>query len=344
MITPIIYRLLTGFKYRIARRVRRSKIFYVALFFVSTWIINALLFYFSEHIVAGREDIDVWASLYWSIITMATIGYGDVTPIRGLGWIVAGFAAVMGILAYTLTVSVIADAFLSASIRRALGMAPLKNKEIIIIGDSEICKELIDELILNGLGDKTGWITPEQPSFEPRVDYMVGDPSKEETLKKGGVDKAKHIVLCLSDESKTLHVALLAKKYNKKATFSAVVSSSTMEDILREAGIHYVVSYRIVGRTLASTIFEPGVVKILNDLISAKGKGDLIEYHPSKDEEGKTIREIEEMINHKDRRYRYRVIAILRDSDYIILPEQNFRIKYNDVIIIIKAKKNNINT
>lgn len=337
MIVPIIHRLLTGFKYRVARKIRRSKIFYVALFFVSTWIINALLFYYSEHIIAGREDVDIWASLYWSIITMATIGYGDITPIRGLGWVVAGFAAVMGILAYTLTVSVIADAFLSASIRRALGMAPLKNKKIIVIGDSEVCKELIDELILNGLGDKTGWITPEQPSFEPRVDFMIGDPSKGETLKKGGVDKAKHIVLCISDESKTLHVALLAKKYNKKATFSAVVSSSTMEDILKEAGIHYVVSYRIVGRTLASTVFEPGVAKILNDLISAKGKGDLIEIKISKKEEGMTVGELVRSIQEREHRYRYSVVAVVRGEQYIILPPQNFELTENDSIILIKA-------
>ena len=319
MIVPIIHRLLTGFKYRVARKIRRSKIFYVALFFVSTWIINALLFYYSEHIIAGREDVDIWASLYWSIITMATIGYGDITPIRGLGWVVAGFAAVMGILAYTLTVSVIADAFLSASIRRALGMAPLKNKKIIVIGD------------------KTGWITPEQPSFEPRVDFMISDPSKGETLKKGGVDKAKHIVLCISDESKTLHVALLAKKYNKKATFSAVVSSSTMEDILKEAGIHYVVSYRIVGRTLASTVFEPGVAKILNDLISAKGKGDLIEIKISKKEEGMTVGELVRSMQDREHGYRYSVIAVVRGEQYIILPPQNFELTENDSIILIKA-------
>lgn len=337
MIVPVIHRLLTGFRNRVARRIRRSKVFYVILFFVSMWIINAFLFYYSERVIVRREDVDIWVSLYWSIITMATIGYGDVTPVRGLGWVVAGFAAVMGILAYTLTVSVIADAFLSASIRRALGMAPLKNKKIIIIGNSEVCKELIKELVLNGLGDKTGWITPDQPDFEPRVDFMIGDPSREETLKKGGVDKAEHIVLCMSDESKTLHAALLAKKYNKKAVFSAVVSSSTMEDMLREAGIHYVVSYKMIGRALASTIFEPGVVKILNDLTSARGKGDLIEIKVSKKEEGITINEFIKRIQEKDRKHRYCVIAVVRGEQYIILPSHDFELMENDSIILIKA-------
>ncbi|MCD6301085.1 MAG: hypothetical protein J7L82_03330, partial [Staphylothermus sp.] len=167
----IIYRLL---KRSILRRFTRRKAFYMILFFVTMWIINALLFYYSEHIIAGREEIDIYAALYWSLITMATIGYGDITPIRGLGWIVAGFAAVMGIIAYTLTISVIADWFLSLSIRRSLGMAPLKNKEILIIGDTDTCYELIDELKLNNYVENIGLVTPQQPREITDIDYIVG--------------------------------------------------------------------------------------------------------------------------------------------------------------------------
>ncbi len=304
------------------------------------WIVNALLFYYSEHIVAGREDVDIYTALYWSLITMATIGYGDVTPIRGLGWIVAGFAAIMGIIAYTLTISVIADWFLSLSIRRSLGMAPLKNKEILVIGDTDTCYELIDELRLNNYLENIGFVTPQQPRKALDIDYVVGDPGSEDVLRKAGVEKAKHIFLCLSDDSKALYLTLLIRSINKEAEIHAVVKHAKTEQLLREAGAKHVVSTRILGRTIASALFEPGVLTILTDIISARGKGDLVEIKITEKHHGKTIREIEEELNQKDKKHNYKIIAIIKpDKTYTITPSPETKPEKQDTIIVIKGQK-----
>ncbi len=324
---------------RLFKRVVRNRAFYVVLFFVVSWITNALLFYYSEYVVAGRTDIDIWTSLYWSIITMATIGYGDVTPVRGLGWIVAGFAAIMGILAYTLTVSVIADWFLSVSIRRSLGMAPLKKKKILVIGGSPTCNEIIDELILNGLEEEIGWLTPEKPRSPPRVDYLIGDPIDENSLLKAGVQDADYIILCMEDDSKALHVALLAKKYNPNATYAALVSKHVMEEILKQAGVQHVLSHRVLGRALASAVFEPEVLRILADIVSVKGKGDLIQKNITPREAGLTIIEYEEKLNQEDKQHRYRVVALIRNNEYTISPEPTTKLQENDTLILIRGIK-----
>ncbi len=304
------------------------------------WIVNALLFYYSEHIVAGRKDIDMYAALYWSLITMATIGYGDVTPVRGLGWVVAGFAAIMGIIAYTLTISVIADWFLSLSIRRSLGMAPLKNKEILVIGDTDTCYELIDELKLNNYIENIGLVTPQQPRELLDIDYVVGDPGSEDILRKAGIEKAKHVFLCLSDDSKALYITLLIRSINKNAEIYAVVKHAKTEQLLREAGAKHVISSRILGRTIASALFEPGVLTILTDIISARGKGDLIEIKISEKQYGKTIKEIEEELNQKDKKHNYKIIAIVKpDKTYIVAPNPETKLEKQDTIIVIKGQR-----
>ncbi len=336
MVITIIYRLVR--KRKILYRLTRSRFFYVVSFFIITWIVSALLFYYSEHIVAGRGDVDLWTSLYWSIITMATIGYGDVTPVRGLGWIVAGFTAVAGIAVYTLTVSVIADWFLSTSIRRSLGMAPLKNKEILVIGDSDSCREIIDELILNGYENMIGWLTPTQPKIGVEIEYLVGDPEDESILKKAGVEKAKHVFLCLSNDSKTLHVTLLVKHLNKNCNVYALTSSSKTEELLKELGVKHVLSTKLLGRTIASALFEPGVLTVLSDIVTAKGQGDLIEIKAHGKLHGKTIEEVEEELN-SDPSHRYRIIALVRGQQYIIAPDKETHIQENDTIVALKAKK-----
>ncbi len=123
------------------------------------------------------------ASLYLRIITMATIGYDDIVPTRVTGRLIDGFTAVTGILAYTLTVSVIANAFLQASMKILLWLTPLKGKKILVIVDDESCQEIIDGPRPKGLEKKTGWITAQQPKSDLGVDYMVGELLNEDTLR-----------------------------------------------------------------------------------------------------------------------------------------------------------------
>ncbi len=335
----VVHRLIRVVKgLKKVRRVLYTKLGFVATFFTTMWVVNALLFYYSEHVIAGREEVDLWTSLYWSIITMATIGYGDITPLKGLGWVVAGFAAVMGILAYTLTVSVIADAFLSASIRKTLGMAPLKSKDVVVIGDSDSCMEVIDELVLNGFEDKTGWLTPKQLRIEPRVDYMVGDPSDEGVLKKAGVDRAKHVILCLSDDSKALHIALLVKKVNKKASISAIVSNTKTEDLLREIGVKHTLSNKLLGRAIASAVFEPSVLLFISDVTSVRGKGDLIEVVVDDKLAGRDIESIEEYLDKDSQGYRHRVLAIVRGKEMDIAPSRDYKVVSGDRLVVLRTK------
>jgi len=68
---------------------------------------------------------------------MTTIGYGDVAPVKGFGWVVAGTAV------YTLTVSVIADWFYQLVLGGVWARLPSKNKEILVIGDNDSCHEII---------------------------------------------------------------------------------------------------------------------------------------------------------------------------------------------------------
>jgi len=335
----VLQALIRLLKYKLLFRFKRSRVFYVALLFIGVWIASSLLFYYSEHIIAGRSDVDLWTSLYWSIITMATIGYGDVTPVRGLGWVVAGFTAVAGIAVYTLTVSVIAEWFISNTISRVMGAKPLKNKSIIVAGDSDACIELIDELKLNNYGDEVGWLTPIQPRVPVDVEYYVGNPEDVEVLKRAGVDKAKHVFLCFTDDSKTLHAALLVKHLNSKASIYAMTGRSETSTLLKEVGVKRAISSSYFGRTLASALFEPSVLTTVLELVSRAGKGDLVEVVVDEKHSGKTIREIEEELNH-DPKFRYRVIAVFRDEeDYTIAPDSNTTVVRGEKLVLVKGVK-----
>jgi len=57
-------------------------------------------------------------SMYWAITTLTTVGYGDVTPITGLGRFIAGFTMVVGLGLFALPVGIVATGFVNSIHRR----------------------------------------------------------------------------------------------------------------------------------------------------------------------------------------------------------------------------------
>jgi len=319
---------------KILMRLSKKKVLIVVIFFVTTLFFNASLFYYVESVIGGRADVDFYLSMYWALITMSTIGYGDITPRTELGYAVASVAAVMGIVVYTLTISVIADAFLSNMLKNLMGLGKMK-KQILVIGDSGSCAEVVDELVKNRLETVTGWVKGEMPKNPLPVDYVVGDYS-EDTLKRAGVEHAKHVILCLEDDDKALHLSLLVRKLNKKARITAIVSSEETRELLHELRVDYILSSRMLGRLAASSVFEPLVVNFLTEVSTARGYADLVEHVVSDREEGITVEELELMLGGKTKE-KYKALLLVRGEHSVFLPGPDTMLKRGDRLVLLKA-------
>ena len=278
MVVVLVYRLR-----RVIVRLVRRRFLLLSLLFVLLWLLGGGLFW-------AVEGVSFWTSLYWALITMATVGYGDVVPHTAMGRVVAGLTAIFGIATYTLLVSTLADYFMEATVRAAMGLGVLRGKRIVVIGEGPVCEEAVDELVANGLGEEAGWLRESQPREEPPIDYIVGEVS-ERSLRRAGVDGAEHVVICYEDDSKNIHASALVRKINPRARITTLVKDRAARDILAMLGVDYILPLSILGRLLVSSTFEPGVMRFLADAASARGRADLVEI-PGR---GRTVREIEEV-------------------------------------------------
>ncbi|MEB3825604.1 MAG: ion channel [Desulfurococcales archaeon] len=329
MVVSIIYRTIRRMRRSLAVDERSRLLFTIALWIV-LWITSAILFYYTETVKGGGE-LTVGDTLYWALITMATVGYGDITPSTGPGRLVAGLTSVFGIAVYTLAISLLADTFLNLTMRRLLGLARLGKKQILVIGSSEICKHAIDELLKNNLEESIGWLTVEQPKIPPEVDFMVGDIS-EESLEKAGVKRAEHVILCLDDDSKTIHTALLVRKLNRNARITAHTESSKTAEMLRDLGLAKAIPKSIIGRLLASSVFEPDVPDVISELASIEGELDLAEEEM---EEDKEVSEIEEERGTK-------ILAVIKKNGArIYTPGPRMVVEKGDKIVLTKKTRTN---
>ena len=49
--------------------------------------------------------------MWWAVVTLSTVGYGDVVPVTGLGRVIGGFTMFMGVGMFTLPAAILASAF-----------------------------------------------------------------------------------------------------------------------------------------------------------------------------------------------------------------------------------------
>ncbi len=75
------------------------------------WIFASSLMYFAEHDVQPVKFGSIPSSMWWGIITLTTIGYGDTYPITPAGKVIATGVAVLGIAVYAIPAGIMASAF-----------------------------------------------------------------------------------------------------------------------------------------------------------------------------------------------------------------------------------------
>lgn len=92
--------------------VSKREDLFSTLFTVFTLLmISSSLMYFAEHAAQPDRYPHIPASMWWGIITLTRVGYGDVSPITPLGKILGGMVAVLGLGLVALPTGIIASGF-----------------------------------------------------------------------------------------------------------------------------------------------------------------------------------------------------------------------------------------
>jgi voltage-gated potassium channel len=81
-------------------------------------LVSAAVMYVAEHEAQPEKLGSIPDALYWAVITLTTVGYGDVSPVTPLGKAIAGVTALFGIVMLALPVGIIATSFAQTIQRR----------------------------------------------------------------------------------------------------------------------------------------------------------------------------------------------------------------------------------
>ena len=98
-------------------RHKKEELVITSLLMLILIILSASLMYFAEHEAQPDKFPDIPTTAWWAVVTLTTVGYGDVFPVTGLGKLFASFVAIFGIAMFALPAGILGASF-SEEMRR----------------------------------------------------------------------------------------------------------------------------------------------------------------------------------------------------------------------------------
>ncbi len=333
----------------------KEQSFLFAFIFTSifAWIIIfSLIVYIFEYNAGNTEQFkSMWHAIYWGIVTISTVGFGDIAPVSDEARIATSIMIGGGII----LVASLTGTFSAALVSRlmtlkqgGLKMPDLEN-HIVICGWNETSEEVLEQIMAHEIDKEKGVVLitsfeKEQLDIELSdfILYKKGEFIHESILLDVGIEKASDVLIVGEREeglternidARTALAAMLIRTLNPEANLYVEVlldeDASIFKERLRirEVLIHG----QLMGRLMFNSLLNPGLTNLVNTFIgeeqgikkikvSRLGKftnfGELLRFSREKN---------------------YLPIAIERRKKVIMNPRDTFILEKDDFVFLLPA-------
>ena len=312
--------------------------FYFIFSFFLLFFFASLLIMYSLEAGAGNPQIrSLFDALYLVVITMTTVGYGDITPVTWEGKVLSMLIGAGGLFLFSVSVATVSAGFFNYVQMLRMGMISFKDMKnhTVICGWNETAQVIIENL--RRLGREIVLITEQDIPSPEGFYYKKGDFGREDVLLDAGVDKANMVIILAeklpgftedSIDARTVLAGMQVRDINRSAVL-------VLEILLREN------AKLIKRRRIADYIIIGG--EMLGVLISRfaqdKSYGDLLSYIVERTEvetlewgEEAPLLEAERKLEHRG----YRIVGVIRDGRTTFFPRITYQLRKGDKLLLIK--------
>jgi voltage-gated potassium channel len=298
------------------------------------------------HLIEGWPLFDAF---YMTLMTLTTVGYGEVRPLSFYGRLFASFVMLAGVATVFVSFAVLGDALLRLELadyfgrRRRTRMLEGIAGHYIVCGAGRVGRSVVLELLQGGAQVVLIDNDPERVRWGEAqgIATLTADASKDETLRQARIDTAAGLVSAISSDAENVYVTLSAKVLNPSLHVAVRASDEQAEKKLQRAGATTVLTpYTYIGHRLAQSLLRPHVLSFL-DLASAFSRTELdlaveqLPVTPGSFLSSQTLDEAQ-----LGRVYGVIVLAVRRQSGVMQFnPQAHVRLEDGDVLIAMGERQ-----
>jgi voltage-gated potassium channel len=232
---------------------------------------------------AGFVLIDhypVFDAFYMTLITVATIGYGEIHPLSFAGRVFNSFLIFFGVTILLLLIGGMTQAVIELELNQYFGkrrnkkMIDTLQDHFIVCGYGRVGQGAAGELLRAGAPFLIVDNNEERVEGAMRAGMLAvcADATDDMTLKEAGIMKARGLIATLQTDADNLFVILSAKALKPTLQISARIASDQSERKMRLAGADYVFApYDMTGNRMAQVMLKPHVYQFID--FTTKGMG-----------------------------------------------------------------------
>lgn len=234
-------------------------------------------------ILGGYSPVD---ALFMTVITVTTVGYGEVRPLSTVGEIFTLSVIGLGVLGFLYTFGLMVEALAGdrwpqyRRVRRMQRTITALHGHVIICGYGRTGKQVVSGLRTTG----ENYVIIEKdpaPLAELATDgepHIIGDAASDDVLRAAGIERARALVSAVDSDERAVYITLSARSLNPKVFVVARASYPESEPKLSRAGADRVVSpYRLSGRRMAALVTHPAVVDAIDVVVGSGPSGISVE-------------------------------------------------------------------
>jgi voltage-gated potassium channel len=262
----------------------------LAIFFV-IMVTAAVVFYF-EHRYNPEMYKSYGDALWWSIVTVATVGYGDIVPKTELGRIFASLTILSGVILISLFTATISSVFVARKIKESQGLQDIhftqhtlicgwnpQVEDVLRIYDRYPGKQMQVVLVNEAPPERIETVINAYQNIE--IKFVRGDYSRETALNRANIKAAVSALVVpdsgsVSSDEKTLLSILTMKSLNPKLKVCAhIINRENRQHVKRANADEVVISDQHTAFFLANNILSPGTAQVAGEMLDYEHGNDV---------------------------------------------------------------------
>ncbi|OBQ46040.1 potassium channel family protein [Halodesulfovibrio spirochaetisodalis] len=300
--------------------------------------------------VYGYMELEGWSmsdALYMVVITLSTVGFGEVQPLSSEGRMLTTFLILAGVGNFAFILGAFSQLLVEGRFfhfigsRRVLKTIGKLKDHCVVCGYGRIGSVVVNEIIAEAQDVVVIENDPEAVKAlqEEGILYVDGDATSDEVLAQAGVANAKNLITALSEDAANVYVVLSAREMNKDIYIVSRASTHQRVSKIKQAGADSVIlPNHIGGLRLAQSVLRPTVTSFM-ELAYGRSTMDIqmeeLTIGPDSQLVGKDL--IESELRPK---FNLIVIAIKKNGkDMIFNPEGRTVLEAGNTIIAVGANE-----